>query len=217
MRVASEGVDVGSAEFEKGAVDRLAFFSDAVVAIAITLLALELPVPEGATSAEFLRSFAANGFVYFTFLIAFAVVGMHWAAHHRLFRYLIGMTPQLMRLNMAWLLMIVITPYLTRVVHEGGLDLVKFTLFAVAQALTLVIFAGMAATVERAGLFSPAAPVTLIRRPWLDGIAGALGFLVSIPAYLVVGGPACLLWVLAPAALVWGQRALEARRPAVAT
>ena len=42
------------------AAERQTLFSDAVIAIAITLLALELPVPEGATDAELLRSAIAD-------------------------------------------------------------------------------------------------------------------------------------------------------------
>jgi uncharacterized membrane protein len=56
MTSAPSGEDTAGTEPRRIAAERLTFFSDAVVAIAITLLALELPLPEGATSAELLRS-----------------------------------------------------------------------------------------------------------------------------------------------------------------
>src|SRR5262249_10189800 len=67
--------------------ERLIFSSDAVIAIAMTLLALELPVPKGRTDAEVWRSFAEklHG-EYLTFIISFAVIGAFWVAHHQLFR-----------------------------------------------------------------------------------------------------------------------------------
>jgi hypothetical protein len=63
------------------------FFSDAVVAIAITLLAIELPVPEGDSTASLLDSLGANSIAYLTFLISFLVIGAHWRSHHQVFRY----------------------------------------------------------------------------------------------------------------------------------
>ena len=68
------------------------FFSDAVVAIAITLLAIELPVPESTTTSELLAALAEDSLAYLTFVISFLVVVAHCRAHHRVFRYLGGST-----------------------------------------------------------------------------------------------------------------------------
>src|SRR3954463_2152143 len=65
--------DAERAEVEILAAERLTAFSDAVVAIAITLLALGLPVPRGATNTELLRSAGDHLDDYLAFLISFAV------------------------------------------------------------------------------------------------------------------------------------------------
>ncbi len=52
--------------------ERLNFFSDAVVAIAITLLALDLHVPTGKSSADLWHDAARNADGYVAFLISFA-------------------------------------------------------------------------------------------------------------------------------------------------
>jgi len=64
----------GEAEFSRRAVERLSLFSDAVAAIAITLLALDLPVPADATVSVFWSSVRHSGSNYLAFLISFAVI-----------------------------------------------------------------------------------------------------------------------------------------------
>jgi uncharacterized membrane protein len=61
-------------ESESRAVERLTLFSDAVVAIAITLLALDLPVPEGGNVHLFWTSVKRNDGHYVAFLISFMVI-----------------------------------------------------------------------------------------------------------------------------------------------
>lgn len=66
--------------------ERTVYFSDAVIAIAMTLLAIELPLPQGVTPVAVWHSFVSNlGEEYLAFLISFAVIGAFWYQHHRYF------------------------------------------------------------------------------------------------------------------------------------
>ncbi|WP_369253386.1 TMEM175 family protein [Geodermatophilus amargosae] len=201
-------LDPDAAEVERRAAERLTFFSDAVVAIALTLLALELPAPEGRTTSEVLRSLADHGYEYSSFLIGFLVVAAHWNAHHRVFRWLTGVRPRLVTLSLTWLLLIVLTPFLTRVLTEGDLDTVRFGMFAVAQALLQLVFAAMVSLAAREGLFAAAAPAAATGHPWRHAAPGALGFLVAVPLFPLVGRWAFVLWAAVP--VLYGR--LVARR-----
>ena len=115
----------GAAEEESGLVspERLIYFSDAVIAIAITLLALELPVPSGVSGdAEVLGFLRGNAWDYLTFLISFAAVAMYWLAHQRLFRYATGLAGPVIQWNLLWLLMIVLMPFTAKLLtaHVPG-------------------------------------------------------------------------------------------------
>jgi uncharacterized membrane protein len=180
------------------AAERLTFFSDAVVAIAITLLAIELPVPSGATPEEFAASLREGWFEYLAFLISFAVIASHWGAHHRVFRYVRCADNPVVWLNLFWLLMVVITPFLTRIITEGDLSFVKFGMYALAQAMQMTTFGVMIAVIARRGWFAADTPRSLTRRGWVESLVGASGFLLSLPAFLVVEVWAFAVWALVP-------------------
>jgi uncharacterized membrane protein len=186
---------------ERGAAERLAFFSDAVVAIAITLLAIELRVPQGDSVAELAAGFAANWNQYLAFLISFAVIARHWTLHHRVFRYVGRASTGVIWLNMAWLLLIVVTPFLTRVIEEGHLGLARFGVYALAQSLQVGVFALMVALVAHQRAFVPGTPEHLRRRGWVIPVVAGIGFLTSVPLFPLVGPWAFALWAVIPAAL----------------
>jgi uncharacterized membrane protein len=89
--------------------ERLVFFSDAVLAIAITLMALEIRIPEIELGSEnvaeqvaaALQSLLPHIGVY---MLSFAVVGIYWIVHHRLFRYIKRYDTRLMWFNLVFLM-----------------------------------------------------------------------------------------------------------------
>jgi uncharacterized membrane protein len=170
-------------EIEFIGAERLIFFSDAVVAIAITLLALGLPVPHGSTDSQVLQSLRSHTNAYLAFLISFAVIGSHWRLHHRLYRGVVKVDPRLISINMAWLLMIIVTPYVTRVLAGGGAFGVRFSLYAVIQVITIVTFVLMRRHIRDHELLRPGTTMSVADD--LSFLLVAAAFAVSIPIGLV--------------------------------
>lgn len=168
-----------------GSIERLTAFSDGVVAIAITLLALELPVPEGRTNADVMHEIAAHRSEYATFLISFAVVGGQWFSHHRLFGHVARIGGRLAAWNMLWLLTIVVTPFATRMLTADGAFQVRFTTYAAVQALCASLLGLMLWEVVRNDLGTPDTPTGLLGGTGRRVAVIAVTFLVSIPVAFV--------------------------------
>jgi uncharacterized membrane protein len=106
---------------EAGEVERLAFFSDAVFAIAMTLLVVELErpqVPEDA-SARALRDALLDRWPdVLSYAVSFLVVGLYWAGHHRLLRWVARADRRLVWGNLLVLLGVAFVPYPTAVLGD---------------------------------------------------------------------------------------------------
>jgi uncharacterized membrane protein len=105
--------------------ERLVFFTDAVVAIALTLLVLPLTevVPEVvAAHGAALEVITGNADKIWSFLLSFVVIGRQWAGHHRLFEHVRAYNSALFATNMVWLLTVVAMPFATQMVGAFGTD-----------------------------------------------------------------------------------------------
>ena len=99
--------------------ERLVFFTDAVVAIALTLLILPLVdlVPEARRSGLDLRDLLRENLPELgSFLLSFVVIFRFWWAHHQLFRHVSGLSGALVAWNLLWLLSIVLLPWPTAII-----------------------------------------------------------------------------------------------------
>jgi uncharacterized membrane protein len=94
--------------------ERMILFSDAVFAIAITLLAIELKVPaivSDVTDHKLAESLNEMIPKFIGFLISFLIIGQYWTTHHRLFGFVVNYNLRLMWLNLFFLLAVILMPF----------------------------------------------------------------------------------------------------------
>jgi uncharacterized membrane protein len=175
--------------------DRVLFFSDAVFAIAITLLAVNLHVPRiGAGTAHLLRQELPD---LRGFGISFAVIGLFWLGHHGLFRYIVALDRPLIGLNLLFLGTIAFLPYPTEVLSasRGGSASVIFYAACAAAAGITELAVWIYATHAPAALTQAATPHVRLNLLLRLGRGPAV-FLASIPVALVAPRLATYLWIL---------------------
>ena len=180
--------------------ERIVFFSDAVFAIAITLLAIDLRVPAlppGQTDASFLQTLSTLWPSIFAFGISFLVIAGFWIGHYRTFRYIIDADGRLIALNLAFLFSIAILPFPTSIIaREGDLPsaAVIYAGFGfVTGTLSTLLWLYPA---QVAHLVSPVVTPEIARYVTLRSAVIPVVFAVSIPAALISPPLAWMLWVL---------------------
>src|SRR5436305_7886661 len=97
-------------------IERIAFFSDAVFAIAITLMALEIRPPlvhKGDTAAMVWDQFKELLPQFLGLMVSFWLIGSVWLRHHQLFRYVDNFDTRFMVINLWMLFLIILFPFST--------------------------------------------------------------------------------------------------------
>jgi uncharacterized membrane protein len=120
--------------------DRLIFFSDAVFAIVMTLLVLDIRVPDAAARE-------VPGLVFelwpkiFSYVLSFLVIGLYWIGHHQIFRYVRSYDRTLLWLNLLFLLSISFIPFPTDLLGEYGELRFAVIFYAASLALARLLLA----------------------------------------------------------------------------
>ncbi|MGE0499433.1 MAG: TMEM175 family protein [Rhizobiaceae bacterium] len=164
--------------------DRLVLFSDAVIAITITLMMLEIRLPPGAAELPDAQLWTALTELwprYLAYIVSFLVVGSFWAVHHRKFRTIVRSSGGLIWLNLVFLLAIGFVPFATDLLAESGGRLAT-VLYAAVVTVIALLSATMTLYAARAGLTRE--PIEGWRAV-LPSLGAAAVFVVSIPIALV--------------------------------
>lgn len=179
--------------------DRLIFFSDAIFAIAITLLALDINLPptrDDVTDAELWQMLGSLWPDYSAYITSFLVIGLFWMSHHTKFRSIVRYDRPMLWLNMFLLMTIAFMPFPTRVMsdYDNGASTI---FYAATTAVAGILSAAINFyAVHNHRLVDEDAPlVDHMKRPWrMLGVP--LVFLLSIPIALYDPNLARYFWLL---------------------
>jgi uncharacterized membrane protein len=116
--------------------ERVNAFSDGVFAIAITLLVLELRVPETLPHGGVIEALVEMGPKFGGHVLSFVVLGMYWVGHHNMFMHIQRHDRVLLWLNIFYLMFIGAMPFFAGLLVQHSED--TFSLVAYAANLALI-------------------------------------------------------------------------------
>lgn len=193
--------------FERGrSMDRLVFFSDAVFAIALTLLVIDIKVPTGDPGGSFDVLVAALPSIY-AYVLSFYVIGVNWMGHHRKFAHLVRFDPTLIGLNFLLLFMIAFVPFPTRLIAEYGGEVTSVVLYAAVVASLSLLQLAIWAYAYRAGHIGSEIDQQVYRYMRRNLLAVPAVFGASI-VIAIVWDPGVAMWswlLLVPAQILSGR------------
>lgn len=122
--------------------ERLVFFSDAVFAIAITLLVIEIHPPHleyGSSDQAHLAALAQLIPSFIGYVVSFAVIGLFWMGHHRAFALAGAYSPRVLGWNLALLGSIAFIPFVTAYLSANVLQRVPTVLYCAVLLLASIL------------------------------------------------------------------------------
>jgi uncharacterized membrane protein len=187
--------------------ERFAFFSDAVFAIALTLLVVGIAVPtvrDAGDSSEMWDTLLDLKHEFISFFVGFAVIGRYWLAHHRFVAVLAAVDARLMMVNLVYLAFIAFLPFPTALVGRYEENLVAFAFYALTLAVISFLETLFFVVASRRRLLPFTVPREVARFGLFASTLPVAVFVLSIPLAVVTNSTVALLsWIL-----IWPLEAL---------
>lgn len=125
---------------------RLEAFSDGVLAIIITIMVLELHVPEGHTLHDL---WDTTGLSLLTYLLSFVYIGIYWNNHHHLFTIVDRVDGTVLWANLHLLLWLSLYPFTTAWMNESDLASTPTMVYGVNLLGAAMAYYVLVLTIER--------------------------------------------------------------------
>jgi uncharacterized membrane protein len=162
---------------------RLEAFSDGVLAIIITIMVLELKVPEGPTLHDLLHT---TGSSLLTYLLSFVYVGIYWNNHHHMFQLVRQVHGGVLWANLALLFCLSLFPLTTAWVDETDFVPTPVVVYGInLLAAAVAYFVLQTLIIRQQG---PESPLRRAIGPDLKGKASPPLYVAGILSALLIGG-----------------------------
>ena len=193
----SHGIDQAD-EPTDNSLGRLLTLSDGVFAIAMTLLALDLKVPDlGSHPGDpaLRHALAANADSYWSYLLTFYVVSRYWGRHRRLMRSVVVVHPALIRDTLVLLVLIAAMPFPASLLGSYGGEPIALAIYGAVNALATLVLLLMSWDVRRLGLSRTRPEPRQEHTNWLSWL-NLVVFLLCLPAGYLVGSRGAFVLLL---------------------
>ena len=165
---------------------RLNSFTDGVIAIIITIMVLELPVPK----APGIAALAPLSVLFAAYALSFTKVGIYWSQHHHMLQAAKRVDGRVLLANLLLLFWLSLVPFVVRWVGEAGITRDTVLAFGVIMLLCTLSFALLrSALIVVNGKESPIAKATARGRKGLVTIGAyflAIGIVFVSPVAAIV-------------------------------
>ncbi|MFW9806549.1 MAG: TMEM175 family protein [Candidatus Thorarchaeota archaeon] len=184
--------------------ERIVFFSDAVMAIVSTILVIELALPDlsAAEIASQLPDILISLFPKFiSYFLSFTIIGSFWVRHHMVFSYIKKYDYRLIWLNIFFLLFLALIPFATVVLGAAVFNVTSIIFYSGIVASASFIFLSMWVYASRGyRLVSTSISKKSIQYEERRSILTTTSFLLAIPVALVDVRLSVIVWALTPLA-----------------
>lgn len=179
--------------------ERLILFSDAIMAVTITLLALDIRLPPAAIELRGWPLFEALVDMWpklFAYALSFFVIAMFWIAHRRKFETIRRSHPAIVWLNFIFLMLLGLIPFVTDVLAENG-GPISTVLYASLVAVISAMLVVISVVAERRKLLEDDGEYIVRERMLWPSLATSGVFASSIPLAFIEASIAQLFWLTA--------------------
>ncbi len=198
--------------------ERFTFFSDGVFAISITLLVIEIKVPniENPTDAMLWHSLSEMALRFLGFIISFGIVGHYWSVHHRIFGYAIKYSTSLLWINLGFLFTVVLLPFSAALFGEysayGNMK-IPYAMYVFNMCLTgfMNYWLWIYVSNPKRNMLTRKISKARIRLGAYRSLVIPLIFIISLGVFFISPLLAYAILLLIPIILHWGMGGLEKR------